>query len=308
MAIMIGSARSDERGKFTGGQAGDQKQVSSIHDAIGEVSMQSFYVHSKGWYIFRPKSADIANKIAANMKIACNNPNIGYDQGNRLGVITYGINTKVKTECDCSSLVRQCVKEASSKDPGNFTTANEATALEASGLFEPKKAYTPSTTLYTGDVLVTKTQGHTAIVTDGVARDATISSTPKSKVTSNMKSIQSWLNTYYHTGLTVDGTYGSKTKSALVKAWQTEVGGLIVDGSFGPKSKEAASSHNVKKGSNGILVTIWQAYLVCRGYNPNGIDGNFGSGCHTATILFQKSNGLTPDGIVGANTWYKALH
>lgn len=189
MATIIGSARIDERGKTSGGAVGDQKQISNINDTVGEVSMQNFYVHSKGWYILRPKDANIANKIAENMRIACNNSNIGYDQGNRLGIITYGINTKVKTECDCSSLVRQCVKEASGKDPGNFTTANEVSMLEASGLFEPKKVYTSDTTLYTGDVLVTKTKGHTAIVTSGAARTTSVSSSSTSANVSRKYSV-----------------------------------------------------------------------------------------------------------------------
>ena len=118
--IMIGSARIDERGKSSGGVAGDQKQVSSSNDTKGEVSMQPFYVHSKGWYILRPKSVTLSAKMAERMIAACNNKNIGYDQGNRLGVIIYSINTKIKTECDCSSLTRQVVKEASGKDPGNL--------------------------------------------------------------------------------------------------------------------------------------------------------------------------------------------
>ena len=42
--IMIGSARINERGKLSGGVAGDQKQVSSANDTKGEVSMQPFYV------------------------------------------------------------------------------------------------------------------------------------------------------------------------------------------------------------------------------------------------------------------------
>lgn len=170
MAVIIGSARIDERGKLSGGQAGDQKQKSSTNDTVGEVSMQNFYVHSKGWYILRPKDANIAKKIASNMKTACNNKNIGYDQMNRLGVMTYGVNSKVKTETDCSTLVRACVKEASGKDPGNFSTLNEADMLEKSGLFEKRVAYTSGTTLYTGDVLVTKTKGHTVIVVEGADR------------------------------------------------------------------------------------------------------------------------------------------
>lgn len=170
MAVIIGSARIDERGRLSGGQAGDQKQKSSTNDTIGEVSMQNFYVHSKGWYILRPKDANIAKKIALNMKTACNNKNIGYDQMNRLGVMTYGVNSKVKTETDCSTLVRDCVKEASGKDPGNFSTLNEADMLEKSGLFEKRIAYKSGTILYTGDVLVTKTKGHTVIVIEGAKR------------------------------------------------------------------------------------------------------------------------------------------
>lgn len=140
-----------------------------------------------------------------------------------------------------------------------------------------------------------------------VKTTSTPSTSTKLKVTSTVKAVQTWLNTYYKTGLSVDGIYGSKTKKALIKAWQKEVGGLTVDGIFGTKSKTTASKHNIKKGSSGILVTIWQAYLVCRGYNPNGIDGSFGSGCHAATVTFQKKNGLSQDGQVGKNTWSKAF-
>ncbi|MBR1524365.1 MAG: hypothetical protein IJ641_07910 [Lachnospiraceae bacterium] len=168
MGVIIGSARIDERGKASGGTAGDQKQ-GATPDYSGEVSMQNFYVHSQGWNILRAKSADHAIKIAAAMITACNNANIGYDQNQRLGVVTNGTASKVKTECDCSSLVRECVKEATGKDAGNFTTGNEASMLMATGLFT-QTAYTSGATLYTGDILVTKTKGHTVIVTAGAAR------------------------------------------------------------------------------------------------------------------------------------------
>ena len=174
MSIMVGSARIDERGNASGGAAGDQKQTSATNDLTGEVSMQKMYFHSKGWYILRPKSAAHAVKMADLMKAACNNANIGYDQGNRLGIVQHGIMTAVKTECDCSSLVREVVKEATGKDPGNFTTANEAASLEATGLFESKRSYVSqsATPVYDGDVLVTKEKGHTVIVVSGNARKA----------------------------------------------------------------------------------------------------------------------------------------
>lgn len=165
MSVMIGSARIDENGHICGGKAGDQTGK--------EVSTQAFYVHSKGWHVLHAKDANIANKIASAMKQACANNNIGYDQNNRLDVLKHGTGATVKTECDCSSLVRLCVKEASGKDPGNFNTANEVSVLQATGLFEATKTYRSGMTLYTGDILVTKTKGHTVVVVSGTARSST---------------------------------------------------------------------------------------------------------------------------------------
>lgn len=173
MAIIIGSARADENKKYSGGKKGDQRQTST-NDFSGEVSMQNFYNHKKGWYVLRPKDKLIADMIACKMKDACNNKNIGYSQSDRTSIIQNGIDTKIPTNCDCSSLVRECIKEATGKDVGNFTTGDEAKVLEKSGLFNTRVAYKPGMNLYSGDVLVTKEKGHTAIVTDGVKRDLVI--------------------------------------------------------------------------------------------------------------------------------------
>lgn len=166
MQIIIGSARSDERKQYSQGKAGDQRQ-SSVPDYSGEVSMQNMYMHSKGWNVIRAKSADVACKLAAAMKQACNNPNIGYSQSDRYGIIKYGTATTQKCNADCSSLVRQCVKEATGIDSGDFTTGNAVTKLQATGLFQKTIPYTPALVLYTGDILCTKTKGHIVVVTDG---------------------------------------------------------------------------------------------------------------------------------------------
>lgn len=164
MAI-IGSARSDERGTYSGGAAGDQRQISTP-DMKGEVSKQPFYVHQKGWIVLRPKNQVHAQMIAEAMSWACDNPNIGYSQSARGEIWSAGTGAGRRVNCDCSSLVRQCVKEGTGKDPGNFTTANEVSKLMATGLFECMN-YTGGMALYTGDILVTKTKGHTVIVTEG---------------------------------------------------------------------------------------------------------------------------------------------
>lgn len=180
MAIIVGSARIDENGNASGGKVGDQKQNSSTYDTAGEVSIQNFYIHSKGWIILRAKNVNHANSMAELMEIACNNVNLGYDQSNRLGVVTYGIRTTTKTECDCSSLVRECIKEATGKDPGNFNTANEVQCIIGTGLFTNEGRFISHerTPVFNGDVLVTTTKGHTVIVVSGNPRKSSQNNSP----------------------------------------------------------------------------------------------------------------------------------
>ena len=168
----IGSARHDENGKYAGGKAGDQLQNSNTLDTAGEVSAQPLnsFVGSRKWYLIRPKKAADAITLAQAMLVAINNPKIGYDQGERLGVVNYGVDSKVLIEADCSSLVRACIKKATGKDPGNFTTANEVQALAKTGLFDAAKVYTSTTKVYVGDIFVTKTKGHTGICILGESR------------------------------------------------------------------------------------------------------------------------------------------
>jgi len=174
--VIIGSARISENGSVVGGKAGDQKQKSA-EDYSGEVSMQNFYHHRKGWYILRWKDAAYAEECAKVMRRACNNVNIGYDQNQRTGILKHGTNTTTKTECDCSALVRQCVKEAAAVDPGNFTTLNETEVLRKTGLFAEKIKYKSGTPLYNGDILVTCTKGHTAVVVSALPRIRTVTNT-----------------------------------------------------------------------------------------------------------------------------------
>lgn len=170
MTYYIGSARHDENGKLNGVK-GDQLQT-NVNDFKGEVSMQEFYVHSKGWYILRAKNTVHAHKIAERMVKACNNANIGYSQADRGAILKDGIESAKKTNTDCSALVRQCVKEATGVDVGNFTTVNEANTLVKSGLFD-KLTYKSGVKLMTGDILVTKTKGHTVVVISGENPDGT---------------------------------------------------------------------------------------------------------------------------------------
>lgn len=240
---IVGSARIDENGHAHGGAAGDQKQTAGTPDYKGEVSMQTFYVHSKGWYIFRAKKEKHRKKLAKSMIRACNNKNIGYDQYQRDGVVVKGTDTKEPTECDCSSLVRRCIIEATGKDPGNIRTVSMPAMLKATGLFEPMMSYTSHTTLYTGDILVTKVSGHTVIVCygedsdDGKVAQPTLRKGDKGAEVGKLQENLNYLG--YKDGdkkeLQVDNDFGPKTEAALMR-FQRSAKTLEVDGIYGPKS------------------------------------------------------------------------
>jgi hypothetical protein len=171
MGIKLGSARHDENGKYTGGKKGDQLQKSSTNDLAGECSIQNFYLHSKGWNVLRPINVKLADLLSIAMFDACNNKNIGYSQSCQRKTID-NLHSLVPINVDCSKLVRDCIYEASHVDVGNFTTANEVAVLEKSGLFQKHFSFKSltQTPLYNGDVLVTKTKGHTVIVVSGISQ------------------------------------------------------------------------------------------------------------------------------------------
>lgn len=58
----------------------------------------------------------------------------------------------------------------------------------------------------------------------------------------------------------------------------------------------------LKQGSSGPDVTSLQQQLKDLGFDPNGVDGNFGPGTTKAVIAFQQSKGLQADGMAGPNT------
>ena len=118
--VKIGSARIDERKKISGGKAGDQTKF--------EVSTQDFYQHPKGWLVLRPTA--FAKEIAKNMRDACENNNIGYSQTDRYSLMRAlekvdSFKEVGKCNCDCSSLVRECVRKAFKKYVSDFNTESE---------------------------------------------------------------------------------------------------------------------------------------------------------------------------------------
>lgn len=115
------------------------------------------------------------------------------------------------------------------------------------------------------------------------------------------------VNNWLGLGIETDGIYGPDTKAAGIKAVQHACNidydaGLEEDGMWGINSSAALSGHYVCSGESQALVTATQILLYMRGYNPNGADGIFGDGTYSAVVMFQRANGLDPDGVAGVQT------
>ena len=253
MEVLVGSARSDENGKAYNGQAGDQKNGR-------EVSTQSWYKHSKGWRVFRATDAAAAARIAQAMRAACDNDRIGYDQWNRNTLYTQAAKVgfdpgrvTVACETDCSALVRVCCAYAGIMGlPSDFRTGNMPANLLATGAFVELKGgkYTDDDAyLGAGDILVTKTSGHTVVaLTNGPKYEGTVAAKEydfgeriirNGDEGADVKLMQEYLlKLGYDLGrYGADGDFGDDTEKAL-KAFQTEHG-LEADGEYGPKSHAA---------------------------------------------------------------------
>lgn len=161
--ILFGSARISETGGINGAK-GDQTGR--------EVATEPFYIHSQGWNVLRAKSPTLANKLAECMIKICNNPRYGYGQGDRasgyneaakVGFDPSKVNVPVNI--DCSEAVRLCLAYAGVQLPDIYT-GNEKDVVLATGQFD-LVTFTSASALYNGDILVTKTKGHTGIIVSG---------------------------------------------------------------------------------------------------------------------------------------------
>lgn len=245
MAVIIGSARQDENGKAYGGQAGNQSGR--------EISTQNWYLHSKGWRVLRAKDSGVGQRLAIAMRAACENKNIGYNQWRRntlydaaavWGFDISRVNTPVET--DCSALVRTCIAYAAGITtlPSTLRTGNMCSLILATGQFEElsgKEYTTKPDYLKAGDILCTKTSGHTVIVlTDGTKAGEKIHPTlkkgDKGKDVANLQKLLMKAG-YALPKYGADGDFGDECLSA-VKAFQKD-NKLTVDGIVGAKTWEA---------------------------------------------------------------------
>ena len=109
------------------------------------------------------------------------------------------------------------------------------------------------------------------------------------------------------------GTINGVIKSKLTISKWVEWGELKgVDYESSPEDiitdpEENMTYGTIRKGNKGPVVKYAQELLIKKGYSlpKYGADGDFGNETLNAVKAFQKANGLTADGVIGAKTWEK---
>ena len=116
------------------------------------------------------------------------------------------------------------------------------------------------------------------------------------------RAVRAFQQTY---GLTVDGIVGRQTWNDMYRAYR----GIIETNPIPSESMPLYPGSFLSLGSKGEYVTILQTWLSALADTYTDIpkitpDGNFGPLTDEAVRAFQRRFGITPNGIVGAVTWY----
>lgn len=173
MAVRIGHASIDERGKAKGGALGDNNGK--------EVCIRKWYNH-KWNCLLRCDDENKAELMARTCEKGCANNNVGYDQNNRNTLekqailVGYDL-SKIGVRCatDCSAFMSTCARSAGIpilNHNGNApTTSTMVKDFVNSGFFtayRDSKYLTSDKYLKRGDILV-KEGSHTVMVLDNGA-------------------------------------------------------------------------------------------------------------------------------------------
>lgn len=238
--VTLWHAVGDERGKSSGGKAGNQSGQ--------ELRLQEWYKRAKGWtHILRAKKKSIAKKIAQTIKACVANKHIGYDQGQCTTLYREDLNAqrdiaKIKTDCetDCSALVAVCLNVAGITISKDIYTGNMVEKIMETGFFNDliSAKYTQSPDeLPVGDIFVGSS--HTAVVvdvTEQIVLDRELRYVSGAlKTGDDVKDLQKRIKELGYK-IKADGIFGINTEAAVMAAQKRF--GLKADGIVGRKTAE----------------------------------------------------------------------
>jgi Transglycosylase SLT domain/Putative peptidoglycan binding domain len=106
----------------------------------------------------------------------------------------------------------------------------------------------------------------------------------------------------------IDGIAGPMTRRATRRFQRSK--GLESDGIVGRRTRAAFGrlggplfgSRLLQRGKMGFDVSVLQFLLARRGFSPPSLDGDFGPVTEQLVRRFQRTTGISPDGIVGRET------
>ena len=102
-----------------------------------------------------------------------------------------------------------------------------------------------------------------------------------------------------HTVATDTGEWGYVEPLSMTPTW------VHFDRRYGTAACSGVGYPTVRRNSRSTYVLILQDGLNALGYSTRTLDGIFGNNTETALKAFQRSVGLTADGICGCNSWKK---
>lgn len=237
-----------------------------------EVCIRTWY--SSPWdVVLRPKRADLAEKSAKACEAACNNPKIGYNQATRNTLYNYAIVKKF----DLAAIEDACACDCSSLMHVCAVAGGANLKYGINGF-------------WTGNM-----------VSGFMASGDYEKLTEAKYLTSDayLKRGDILVRTSGHTAMALEngskaGGNATTTTTAQTVAKNTTVNVTV-------------TLPLLKKGAKGASVEVLQTLLEAKGFDPQGVDGDFGNNTLAALKSYQSKNGLEADGECGKLTWTMIL-
>lgn len=235
----------------------------------GEVCTRTWY--NGNWdTVLRPKNAELAEKSAKACEAACANNKIGYDQYQRNTLQKYA----KLVDYDLSKITDACECDCSS-------------LMHVCAIAGGAKLSYGINGFWTGNLA------------SGLMASGQYGKLTSSKyLTSDayLKRGDILLRTSGHTAMVLEN--GAMAGGAV---------GETAEASPGPTATMLTPLPLLAKGHKGEAVESMQTLLVLRGFEPQGVDGDFGPNTDEALRAFQKAYGLKVDGECGEQSWQRLI-